>query len=392
MAVSLYCDMKFSRLDYRIHLITRAGVSDGVTHDLCDELLSSRPCDIGIFLRHFRKNFPDLEAILSDLALQTLVMREKAKLFSTIASERGHARERKNLNANTGPGKNFLHHRRLDLLACVRTRHINAGGLDPLGKRLPRAKKKMDVPAIEADPFVGKMPAPLLQQLTGPSKTPPTLADVVAAGGWPLQAPQAAALESAHEVTAPPDVGHNSAGSRDIGGGRGGSVYMTIWRAKMAAFKMSVCGRKLALAECASVREAAKQERAAAEQEGGRRWKVWLDLFNQEVVERQSGVSSSGPGTSRPSKPVNTMCPYKQHWGAGSPALPITPQTVVGDYDRHGCPSDEVVFKSDDHIVTHGQAVHLARGHRLCLLACICRRGSLRHLPSYRASMSLRFA
>lgn len=142
MAISLYFDMKFSHLDYRIHLITRAGVGDGVKHDLCGELLSSRPCDIGIFLRHFRKSFPDREAILSDLALQTLVMREKTKLFSKIASERGHARERKNLNANTGPGTNFLHHRRLDLLSCVRTRLDNAGGLDPMGKRLPQAEKQ----------------------------------------------------------------------------------------------------------------------------------------------------------------------------------------------------------------------------------------------------------
>lgn len=46
----------------------------------------------------------------------------------------------------------------------------------------------------------------------------------------------------------------------------------------MAAFKLSVGGRKLTLAECASVREEAKQERAAAEQEGGRKWQVWLDL------------------------------------------------------------------------------------------------------------------
>lgn len=108
VTVSRYFDLKFSHLDYRIHHITRTEVSDDTKNELCSELLASRACDIGIFLRHFRANFADREAMLSDLGMHALAMREKTKLFSTISSERGHARERRNLSAKTGPGKNLF--------------------------------------------------------------------------------------------------------------------------------------------------------------------------------------------------------------------------------------------------------------------------------------------
>lgn len=142
----------------------------------------------------------------------------------------------------------------------------------------------------------------------------------------------------------------------------------------MAAFKLSVGGRKLTLAECAIVREESKQERAAAEQEGGRKWQVWLDLFNQEVAERQSGPPRSG--SRRAAKPAAKLRPYKQHWRASSPALPVTPAEVVDYCERHGSLSDEVVFESADHILTASEAVYPLRGQRLGELAFgMCRGG-----------------
>ncbi len=100
----LHFDLKFSQLEYIIHKVTSITESDAVKKDLCDRVELSRECDLPIFLRHWKRMSPTSETMLLPLGLNVLRVREAGKTFTSMKSERGHAQERQDLQAATGPG------------------------------------------------------------------------------------------------------------------------------------------------------------------------------------------------------------------------------------------------------------------------------------------------
>lgn len=130
---------------------------------------------------------------------------------------------------------------------------------------------------------------------------------------------------------------------------------MTIYLAKMAAYKMSVGNRTLTKAEVDLVVQAAKTERREAEVEGGARWQRWLELFRHESAGRQYKQQRNTDRT-RDGE-------YKQAWGfIGSPLLPIQPALVMDYIDKKGTPKDPEVYHSKEYIIYPEDVVHPLRG------------------------------
>ena len=102
--IFLHLDLCFS-VDFAVYSTLEGS---GYTHDEMvakrEWIANARACDLGIFQRGFRKLFPTAELMASPLAQAHLKLSRDMKTLHTHRSERGHARERKDLNAAAAPG------------------------------------------------------------------------------------------------------------------------------------------------------------------------------------------------------------------------------------------------------------------------------------------------
>ncbi len=88
MAVSsaLHFDIKFSQLEYMVHQLTNPGIPPAEKQDICTSIQFARPCDLVMFLQHFRRDFPTPDLMMGPSAAAVLRMRERQKVFHTMRS------------------------------------------------------------------------------------------------------------------------------------------------------------------------------------------------------------------------------------------------------------------------------------------------------------------
>lgn len=352
-AMSVHFDLKYNQLDYRLNVLTLPTVPADEMRDLCQQVLAARPCQLSFFTRQFRRSFGDADAMTSPLGVATLEMQCKGKVFNTIASERGHATERRDFKAAQGAGKAFLHHARRNVLATALNKHHAHGGAHPVAPHTTPSSAT----ALAPDPLVNFLPAPFLQKLRGPTDAMKSLTDVVGVGAalCDLGAGQPAAPNQGGEVEAHGTRPPMSSSSKVARSGVGGSVYVTIYLSKMAAYKMAVGSRTLAKAEVDQVVQDAKTERREAAAEGGPRWQRWLDLFRHQSAGRQH--------EQRRSLDQAGETEYKQSWGfLGNPSLPVQPALVMDYVSKKGTPKDAEVYHSKEYIIFPEEVVHPLRG------------------------------
>ena len=374
---TLHFDIKFSLLDYSIHQLTLSSTTDAAKASLCRRLVEARECDLGIFLRHFRRRFPEPSDMQSPLALGVLRSRELLKKFHTIRSERGHARQRQDLSSS-GHGKRFMHHARRDMMSQARCQHIECHGRDP-ALRLPRSGGQPLVP-IAQDAFEHFIPKDLVAQLNDISSPPIGAGDILrvplklpAAPGGILPLPP---IPAAAAAEVPPAAGALAIAPQpqQQGGpmlsGRGGSVYQTIARSKFAAARLLVGTRKLTREEIAGIYSEAGEERRCAEAEGGARWQRWVELYNEEVKDRKmrqkglakasatgGSVLAASSGGAAPSAVAGPA--YKPHFHCmGTPDFPISPYVLM----QADPPKDEYVYKDKKYIIFPEDVIYPLRG------------------------------
>lgn len=365
VAVSLHFDLKFSGLDYGIHRLTNPRVTEHTAERLVADLLARRDCDIGVFLRHFRRQFNTRDLVRSPLALEVLRMRERGKTFHTIESERGHARERLDLQSK-GPGKNFVHHWRRDVLSRSLHIHLAAGGSDPCRMASRRNPPKI---RISDDPLAAVLPSHILRLTGSDMPRPLSLEDLPRVGQTlamarrlpsPQDSPGALAQRGQgaleHRTGRVPDSSPVPVPTT----GRGGSIWMTIYNAKLAALKLSAAGRPLTEQEREQARVDAHRERDAALDEGGDRLARWAGLYRddqgvQRLHTARSTTSSSGHGDGDKA--------YRRPWGLiGTPTLPVQPEEALAHVQSEGVPSHEEVYRCRSHIIGDADIVYPLRG------------------------------
>ena len=371
---SLYFDNKFSLIDFMIQKLNWESLGAAEKRSLCQAVVDAKGCNLSLFLRHFRRDFPDVQDMMSRLGLMTLEVREKGKLFQTLRSERGHASERRDFEGAHGPGKSFVHHCRRNFIAQARVRHEEHNGLSP------SAKLDASSPPVVADPFLAVLPAPFVaaaNDIDRPAATPMDVlraAPVVALDAVPAAPPRhvpdvanvgpprgvvgPAAAPVAAAVAPPPRAERCS--------GKGGSIYMTIKTSKLQAFKHSVGGRTLKADEIEQVTKMARKEREEAEAEGGARWARWVQLYEDEVDERRRG-----PRSRAVLPPPSSTHAYKPHFAMiGDGQLPVQPKAFCAMYNDKGPPSDERVYKDTRFIIQPEDATYPLRGSALSVGSC----------------------
>lgn len=372
-SITLHFDIKYSQIDFTIHRVLRSDFPDAERERLCNQVLHARDCDLGCFLRAYRKLFGDLASMLGPLGMEVLRLREALKGFSTMRSERGHASERRDLQSAQGSGKTFCHHARRDILRQVHGQHMRNNGADPLKKE--RRPTQEDAPRpLAADPFEAYLPSDMLRTLNDARSAVIQLEDLgrqAIAGAAPAQLvhghPDAQQLQEPPPVASEATPEHHS--------GKGGSVYMLIKRWKQHAYKNSVGGRALTRDELGNITADAKREHAEAKLEGGQRWARWARMYQDEVAERQnlgpqakrargSVATSRADGPAASAQESAALKPYQPHLQLrGNARMPIQPAALLDFYRSCGLPKDERVYHSTEFIVGTGDVVHPLRGH-----------------------------
>lgn len=356
----LHFDLKFAQLEFQIQRLTSASESAATKLELCTRLRDALPCNLGIFLRHFRKRFASVEEMQSPLALATLLAREANKRFTTVASERGHATERRDLQSGVGPGKVFCHHARANLVAQVATRHKEHHGSD-LAKSL-RGGAQATVAAVAADPFSAVLPELFLQPLNSIDGREAAIEEF---HRQPLldRVRIAQAGAASQLVLAGAPAGRPAAGAADeqpLKSGKGGSIYQTIHRMKLKSFKAMVGQRILTPLELQSIAADARCEWQESRAAGGDRWHAWLRIYSSEVEDRQRGVVAAAVSPSSGSAVVNTYRP--QFHLVGDPKWPVQPTAFVSHMRSAKYPSGDKVYRDRSCIIGPEDVIYPLRG------------------------------
>ncbi len=296
----------------------------------------------------------------SDLALETLLIRERAKIFHTIHSEQGHALERKDLQSTSGPGKSFVHHVRRNVLVQARALHIENGGQNPAKLSMKPSEPR----PVAKDPFAKMIPDASLKQLGDLQSPELKLADfqlvgfrrqlALVAPDGPMQIAPLVALPAqalGPLGVAPPPGAQGRAGV-------GGSIFIVILNYKRKAAKLANGGRTLNPEQLALTLADATTEADEARREGGPRWELWKNLYRSGAWRQESDDGHSVQF--RHQACASRQLEYHPHFGIlGTQRLPLQPEAILNEPR----PTSDRVYRNSEYIIYPENVVHPLRGH-----------------------------
>lgn len=329
-------DRRLSSFPWSWHILVDTTKTDAERQAWCTWLLGAPECCVPIVVQDFRQRFSDVESMCSPLAAAVVRSWEALQVWSTKASEMGHASERRQLNAAAAPGKAFLHHSRAHLIERAKTAHLQAGGIDPRARpKLRGAGRRPEVsPTLAPDKFGEVLPPELASLGGGPASAieddlrqvagvPLDMAGRArAAIGMPPPAPLAgapplhvvAAPSAEHVAQLPPPPFARPGASKS---GAGLSPYLIFLNMRRHEYKMQLQGRAMTPGEARQVEFDARQafnslsaqERSALEA-----------LHRQGVRRRKAGGDDHRGGAGH-----GAVQEYRDVLGIGVPACPVKP-------------------------------------------------------------------
>ena len=146
----IHFDFKFSELPYSALRCVANGWDETEREEVREQMATRLPCNLPIYIRHFRHLFPTAADMASPQAASTLRIMGNGKRLHSLASEIGHSGERRGLSAANAPGQAWHHHVRFDVCQSMRLDHLRRGGKDLLN---PKAAEKKKSCSLRRCPF-----------------------------------------------------------------------------------------------------------------------------------------------------------------------------------------------------------------------------------------------
>jgi len=256
---------------------------------------------------------------------------ESGQLWTTKASEMGHATERRQLSAAAAPGRAFLHHSRQHFLDSHRLHHVRMGGVDPVAApRLRQANPAASLgPPPQADAFKSLLPAELRAAADVEHASLEEGLRAIARLPADFHSDRGAIEDQGRQLLALQDAAP-AAGCRGAApavaapaGPRSGSGLnpLLLYQNRLMRQKRQQLGRTLAADEMALVRAEAKQTfESMGEEERG----AYELLYSQDVGRRRAGgarASETAIAVAAPARPA-----YASNFNMAVPASAVAPR------------------------------------------------------------------
>lgn len=159
-------EVRLSVWPYPLWVLADDAATEQSRDDVCEALLSARPCCLGYFASRVRALFPDKASLKGPLAQLTLTMWLRTLVWSVYGCEREHGSIRRLVNGTgAGPARNFTLAARERVLEETRGIHMQRVHCDPRqeaegpakpAKRL-RGVAEEEPASIEENPLYGQI-------------------------------------------------------------------------------------------------------------------------------------------------------------------------------------------------------------------------------------------
>lgn len=305
--VALRFEIKYSELPWTLHRLVSPSWSTAEQRAICEHLQLAKDCDVPLFAQQFRDMFPSIDEMLSPKAAGALRAHARSTIFSTKASELGHASERQALAAAAAPGKTCVHHFRRDVLNKARNIHINNGGADPLDPFVSTSGQKRRRQESSVGEVTWNMLRPLeplvpletqerlqasctnLDESTADLLQKAVQLPLAIVGGQAPRAIMGSPLAALAQVAPPPPP--EPAEVRPLRSGAGGSVFTNYANHCKRSAKLAAGGRTLTEGELRDIQVRARAEWAQLSEDAKHAYRI---QYERDVRRRRLSLPPRG--------------------------------------------------------------------------------------------------